>query len=98
MNTEETLKHTLMMHTGHTHKDHMEKIEIFLIPSTNMHKQIVQDLPGPAWGSVGEGMVVSGHSAVVNGGYQTIVSVVKAHATLIILQTIRLGDKPLHAR
>lgn len=43
---------------------------------------------------MGEGMVVAGHGAVVHWVSQSIVGLIVAHAALIILQTVRLWDKP----
>lgn len=46
------------------------------------------------WGPMGECMNVAGHSAVVHWVSNSILRLVIAHATLIILQPIRLWDKP----
>lgn len=41
-----------------------------------------------------ESMVVAGHSAVVHWVTHAIVRLIVAHAALIVLQTVRLRDKP----
>ena len=43
---------------------------------------------------MGECMVVAGNCAVVHWGSHAIVRLIITHAALIILQTIRLWDKP----
>lgn len=47
---------------------------------------------------MGECVVVPGHSAIVHWVSHAVVRLIKAHAALIILQTVRLWNKPWDRR
>lgn len=57
-----------------------------------------KNVPSPAWGTMRKCMEVAGHSAVVHWVSQSIVGLIITHAALIILQTVRLCDKPRDGR
>lgn len=57
-----------------------------------------KNVPSPAWGTMRKCMEVAGHSAVVHWVSQSIVGLIITHAALVILQTVRLCDKPRDGR
>lgn len=60
-------------------------------------QQKTHNLPSPAWGPVGECVVVvAWQCAEVHWVSHAIVGLIVANAALIVLQTVRLWDKPRH--
>lgn len=59
-----------------------------------MENQRSHNLPGPARRSTRVSMGVAGHSAVMHWRCHAIVGLIKAHAALVILQTVWLWNKP----
>lgn len=51
-------------------------------------------LPSPAWGYTSVCVVVEGHGPVVHWVAHAVVRLIVADAALIILQTVRIRDKP----